>query len=100
MPRVRKWIEVPLNSEYHIPVSATTCPVLVVPDETESDPVAVVREYTKEIGICDHIRGILLGRNVMYNDSDPLPIADAVASIWHGGGSPEEAYERALRELK
>ena len=95
-----KWIEVPLNSEYHIPVSATTCPVLVVPDETESDPVAVVREYTKEIGICDHIRGLLLGRNVMYNDSDPLPIADAVASIWHGGGSPEEAYERALRELK
>ena len=78
-----KWIEVPLNEEYHVPVSATTCPVLVVPDEAESEPEAVIREYTKEIGIADHIRGILLGRNVMYNESDPLPIAEAIASKWH-----------------
>lgn len=78
-----KWIEVPLNREYHIPVSATTCPVLVVPDEAESEPDAVIREYTKEIGIADNIRGILLGRNVMFNESDPLPIAEAIASKWH-----------------
>lgn len=78
-----KWIEVPLNNEYHIPVGATTCPVFVVPDEIESEPEAVVKEYTKEIGIADNIRGILLGRNVMYNESDPLPIAEAIADIWH-----------------
>lgn len=78
-----KWIELPLNGEYHIPVAATTCPVLVVPDETESEPEAVVREYTKEIGLAGNIRGILLGRNVMYNKQDPLPMADAIASAWH-----------------
>lgn len=28
-----KWVEVPLNHEYAVPTAATTCPVLVVPDE-------------------------------------------------------------------
>ena len=78
-----KWLELPLNSEYQVPTSATTCPVLVVPDEKESEPEAVVAEYTKEIGLNYNIRGILLGRNVMYNDADPLPIAEAIADAWH-----------------
>lgn len=91
-----KWLEIPLNPEYHIPTAATTGPVLVVPDEAESDPVQVVKEYTKEIGISDNIRGILLGRNVMYNIKDPLPIAEAIADVWHSGADPEEAYERAV----
>ena len=95
---VGKWIEVPLNNEYAVPVSSTTCPVLVVPDEVESDPLAVVREYTKEIGLHDNIRGILLGRNIMFNEQDPLPIADAIAAVWHEGITPETAYERALRQ--
>ena len=93
---VGKWIEVPLNEEYQVPTSATTCPVLVVPDEVKSEPIDVVKEYTKEIGLNDNIRGILLGRNVMYNDADPMPIADAIADVWHSGVSPEEAYEKAL----
>ena len=95
---VGKWIEVPLNHEYAVPVSATTCPVLVVPDEIEDEPLAVVKEYTKEIGLHENIRGILLGRNIMFNEQDPLPIADAVAAVWHEGITPEMAYERALRQ--
>lgn len=94
-----KWIEIPLNNEYLIPTSATTCPVLVVPDEVENEPVAVVREYTKEIGINYNIRGILLGRNVMYNKEDPLPIAEAIADVWHTGKTAEKAYENAVNRL-
>lgn len=94
-----KWIEVPLNQEYKIPVSATTCPVLVVPDEAEEEPLAVVKEYTKEIGLNYNIRGILLGRNVMYNAADPLPIAEAIADVWHSGITPEQAYEQANKLL-
>ena len=97
---VGKWIEVPLNNEYHVPTSATTCPVLVVPDEVKSEPIDVVKEYTKEIGLNDNIRGILLGRNIMYNDADPLPIADAIADVWHSGISAEEAYEKALKSAE
>lgn len=86
-----KWIEVPLNREYQIPAGATTCPVLVVPDEVEEEPDAVVKEYTKEIGLSYNIRGILLGRNVMYNVSDPMPIADAIADAWHSDFTPGNA---------
>lgn len=91
-----KWLEIPLNPEYQIPTAATTCPVLVVPDEIENEPVEVVKEYTKEIGISDNICGILLGRNVMYNTEDPLPIAEAIADVWHSGAAPEEAYKKAV----
>ena len=94
-----KWIEVPLNHEYAVPTAATTCPVLVVPDEVKSEPIEVVEEYTKEIGISSNIRGILLGRNVMYNESDPLPIAEAIADIWHKGGNAEENYKRCVEKL-
>lgn len=90
-----KWIEVPLNQEYQIPVNATTCPVLVVPDEKEEEPVAVIEEYTKEIGLSYNIRGILLGRNVMYHEKDPLILAEAIADVWHTGITPGEAYEKA-----
>lgn len=92
-----KWIEAPLNEEYHIPVNATTCPVLVVPDEKEEDPLSVIQEYTKEIGLHYNIRGILLGRNVMYNETDPLVIADAIADVWHTGIAPEEAFRKAQK---
>lgn len=91
-----KWLELPLNQEYQIPTAATTCPVLIVPDERESEPVEVVKEYTKEMGISDNIRGILLGRNVMYNAEDPLPMAEAIADVWHSGTDPEEAYKKAV----
>lgn len=95
-----KWIEVPLNQEYTVPVSATTCPVLVVPDERAEKPLDVIKEYTEQIGISYQVRGILLGRNVMYNESDPLVLAEGIADVWHSGCSPEEAYERAQKAAR
>lgn len=96
---VGKWLEVPLNPEYQIPVSATTCPVLVVPDEREKEALAVVREYTEQIGLHSNIRGILLGRNVMYATEDPLVLAEAIGNAWHTGATPEEAYQRAQKRV-
>lgn len=90
-----KWIEVPLNDEYQVPVGATACPVLVVPDEREEDDLAVIREYTEQIGVSYQVRGILLGRNVMFSQNDPFVLAEAIAGVWHSGRSAEEAYERA-----
>ena len=93
---VGKWQEVPLNHEYAVPVSATTGPVLVVPDEIETDPMAILDEYTCHIGEHDNIRGTLLCRNIMYGENDPLPLCDAIARVWHYGMPKEKAYEEAL----
>ena len=68
-------------------------------EEEIVEPIEVVEEYTKEIGISSNIRGILLGRNAMYNESDPLPIAEAIADIWHKGGNAEENYKRCVEKL-
>ncbi len=79
----QKWIELPRNPDYPAPAGAAACSVLVVPDESETETSSIIREYTKEKGIHPNVRGILLGRNVMFHDSDPFPLADAIGGAWH-----------------
>lgn len=93
-----KWLEIPLNDTYEVPCSATTAPVLVVPDEVMSEPLDIVKEYTAQIGLNYNIRGTLLCRNIMYNENDPLPMCEAIADVWHNGTSPEEALAKAEKK--
>ena len=79
----QKWIELPLNPDYAVAVAATTCSVLVVPDETGRTQEEVITEYTAQVGIAPNVRGILLGRNVMYSRDDPAILARAIANKWH-----------------
>lgn len=101
----RKWLEVPLNNDYKTVTDATTCSILVVPDEAKFHAMEVVEEYVKERGINTNIRGILLGRNVMYNQADPYYIADAIGISWHQGIDGAQAYclsletEAALQQM-
>lgn len=78
-----KWIELPLNERYDIAAAATANPILVVPDETGVTKDEVIAEYTRQVGIAPNVRGILLGRNVMYSDDDPMELAEAIAVKWH-----------------
>lgn len=93
----QKWLEVPLGPDYARALAATTCPILVVPDEAEHEPLPIVREYTKEKGLAANVRGILLGRNVMYYDGDPYPLAHAIGKVWHSQLTAEEAYEQTQK---
>lgn len=92
----RKWLELPLNPQYGTVAAATTCSVLVVPDEYAREPLAIVQEYTAQCGCAANVRGILLGRNVMYASLDPFVLAEAIGLIWHTGLSVEQAYHQAL----
>lgn len=96
---LQKWLEVPINSEYQTVTNATTCSILVVPDELMNYPEDVVEEYTEQMGTNNNVRGILLGRNVMFNETDPYYIAEAVARIWHGQSSRGSGYKEALATL-
>ena len=90
-----KWLEVPVNQEYAIPVGATTGTVLVCPDEREDESFEVIKEYTEQIGTAYNVRGILLGRNVMFSEDDPFVLTEAIADVWHNNVSCEEAYSNA-----
>lgn len=93
----QKWLEVPLNNEYKTVTDATTCSILVVPDELMSLPIEVIKEYTKEMKINENVRGILLGRNVMFNEHDPYYMAEAISKVWHSDIDYLTAYEQALK---
>lgn len=95
---LRKWIELPVHPEYKTVVSASTNSILVVPDETGETQEEVLFEYTGKRNISENIRGILLGRNVLYHREDPYYLATAIADSWHKGLSPVEAYEHAVKE--
>jgi DhnA family fructose-bisphosphate aldolase class Ia len=90
-----KWLELPLNSQYLDVVRSTTCSVLVVPDEYAKEDLEIVREYTKESTLGENVRGILLGRNVMYSPTDPGILSDAIARVWHDEVSAEDALAAA-----
>lgn len=80
---LQKWIELPLNKEYAKAVGASTCSFLVVPDEVGENKEEIISEYTAQIGVSHNVRGILLGRNVMYSQEDPLELAEKIAQKWH-----------------
>lgn len=78
-----KWIELPLNPEYAKATAASTSSFLVVPDEYARIPEEIVKEYTAQCGCAANVRGILLGRNVMYSETDPCILAEQIATYWH-----------------
>ena len=80
-----KWIELPLNPEYAKATAASTYSFLVVPDEYAQTPEEIIEEYTAQCGCAANVRGILLGRNVMYSETDPCILAEQIAAYWHKG---------------
>lgn len=93
---MQKWLEVPRSPDYAQVAQATMCPLLVVPDESETEPLDIVAEYTRERDMADNVCGILLGRNILYHANDPYPLAHAVGLAWHEGMSPQQAYEAVI----
>jgi DhnA family fructose-bisphosphate aldolase class Ia len=93
---VRKFLELPINDDFAKVAEATTNSIIVLTDEAEEEPLEVVKEYTKVKNISYNVRGILLDRNVMFNDSDPYHIADAIGRVWSGIDSIENAYDNSL----
>ncbi|MGI6090545.1 MAG: Cgl0159 family (beta/alpha)8-fold protein [Saccharofermentanales bacterium] len=92
---LNKYLELPINKNYIDTVTASTCPVLVVPDEREFEDLEVVREYTEQSSLSKQVKGILLGRNVLFSDSDPVVIAHAIACGWQFGLSLSDSMIHA-----
>lgn len=78
----RKWIELPLCPEYERAAASSTCSFLVVPDEREHESRKIVAEYTEQADMRGNVRGILLGRNVMFSEA-PGKNARMISEVWH-----------------
>lgn len=79
---VQKWLEVPFNSDFQRVSLATSGPILVIQEEKEREPKKIVEEYCQGVDISHNIYGTLIGRNVLFAEEDPLPLAQAISAIW------------------
>jgi DhnA family fructose-bisphosphate aldolase class Ia len=90
----RVWLKVPITPEFDRVCRATTLPMLVLGGESIGDPVRVIREVKLAMDAGSNVRGVLIGRNVLYpGNADPLGVAVAISRTVHNNASIEEATE-------
>jgi DhnA family fructose-bisphosphate aldolase class Ia len=89
------WLKIPYVEDFEIVAKSTTHPILILGGATrELTPVLEeIAEALKE----KNVRGVLLGRNVLFpSKEDPLAVALAVNGIVHEGLSSEEVLDKLV----
>ncbi|HHW09492.1 MAG TPA: TIM barrel protein [Firmicutes bacterium] len=86
------WIKVPYVNDYHRVVKATTLPILMLGGASKENPLPTIREFEQGMGEGANVRGVMVGRNVLYcGKDDPLAVVEAIAMIVHQGAGMDEA---------
>lgn len=82
------WLKIPYCKEFKKVVLATTCPILVLGGEAKGDISPVLKEISQALRAGKNVRGVLMGRNILFpGDMDPREAASKVVAIVHGGRS-------------
>jgi hypothetical protein len=80
------WLKVPYIPQFDVVAGATTLPILVLGGEARADPVPLLYEVAAAVKARPNVRGVMVGRNVLYpGDDDPLAFALAVNRVVHDG---------------
>lgn len=88
------WIKIPYCEEYHLIAASTTCPILMLGGASKGNPIPVLKEFEEGLKAGNNVRGILVGRNILFpGPDDPACIAQAAHQIVHMGQSAEEAIK-------
>lgn len=92
------WLKLPYTERFDVVAQSTTLPILLLGGESVGDAAPLLHEIHAGLAAGHNVRGVLVGRNVMYpGDQDPLVVARSVDGLVHGGWSLARATE-ALRE--
>lgn len=88
------WLKLPYCDGYERVARATTCPIVLLGGEVEA-PRTVLEEVAQGLAAGPTVRGVLMGRNVLFPTSvDPGAMALAVAEVVHRGTPPAAAVAR------
>ena len=88
----RVWLKLPYCDGFEDVAAATTLPILLLGGEASNDVGGLLREIEAAMKAGPNVRGVLMGRNLLYPpDDDPLPLAMAVHSVVHDGIGAEDA---------
>jgi len=92
----RIWLKLPYTERFDEVARSTTLPILLLGGEASNDVGGLLREVEGAMRASPNVRGVLLGRNLLYpaGQEDPLPVALAIHSIVHEGATAEQAEDQ------
>lgn len=95
----RLWLKLPVCRNFATVAHATTLPILLLGGESSGNASAFLTGISTAMQAANNVRGLLVGRNVLYpGTDDPAAIAGAAGHIVHHASSPEQALaEEASR---
>ncbi|MBT9139576.1 MAG: 2-amino-3,7-dideoxy-D-threo-hept-6-ulosonate synthase [Dehalococcoidia bacterium] len=91
------WLKIPYVENFEMVAKSTTHPILILGGAAREDLPPVLEEISKALKVGRNVRGVLLGRNVLFpSKEDPLAVALAVNGIVHESLSAKEALDRLM----
>ncbi len=88
------WIKAPYVDGYEIVAAATTLPILMLGGDA-GELMPLLTNFTRGIRAGASVRGVMVGRNILFpeNEEDPLAAALAINAVVHQGVDAQAAFD-------
>ncbi len=91
----RTWLRLPVFEGLAAALEATTLPVLVQGGPPRESTEALLREIESVMAACPTVRGVMMGRPILYPGADdPLAVAAGIETIVRRGVAADTIIER------
>jgi hypothetical protein len=78
----RLWLKLPFCENFELVAGATTLPILVLGGDSQ-ETNNFIAEMKKALASADNVRGVMVGRNVLFSQESPVATAKAIDQIVH-----------------
>ena len=82
----RLWLKLPMTEAFERVAAATTCPIVLLGGDNAGTTEELLRKIEQCLHAGPNVRGLMIGRSVMYpkNGEDPSEVALRLAQCVHG----------------
>ena len=96
------WLKLPMVAEMGRAARATTLPILLLGGDSAGEPEKVLHSIQEACQAAPNVRGLMIGRSVLFAGAgiDPQSMAVAAARVARGRWSATEAAASLSREVQ